>query len=730
MRYELDANGYVKIVVWGCETGNCAEYTGTVPSGYSNLTEWSEKAIINAYYINEQGNLTLDSERLADLEAQIEQDAIDNQPILHKDLYGTNNVLADQYYRITASGNVIEAENVKKINPEVMITNVNSPKIDIVAQGKQMLKNDAKSYSGKNLLNMDMFTDNVVPSINGGQNVNAPGNTATSYIEIDNSLPLVLSMPQTIKTKYTFYYDENYNFIGYKGNSTQTYLEISKTEYYQNAKYIRVRVDGSLKTTMPQIQLEYSETVTEYEPYFKITKDIDGSITLNGRVEGKNLIDWSKPSSTIGTFENDVITVTTTGAWKSRTYDILDVVKKNPGKRIYFSCESFTMTSAGHVQINWTQSGTVKYNGLMSYTGSRNSLLIPEDTSEITKATLCIYSNNSSDTTTEYTTIITKPMLYFDTALNTPEYEPYGNPIEYNICGDSNSTSSIFALKKDEDYYLNLEDLECSMKYYDGTSTNIVYEGIDGIINLSENKEVTQVTLKIPTGVTFDNKVIYPMLNYGSEAYEYEEYKAKKISFDISEYIGSEALYPAEDLYPADNLYPLGTSIDYIHIADGKIFISVDGVVKYLNKGNVNLYDGYNLIYTMQDTIVNIDYCINNLRLEGTVTKNNNFKVLEDGSIEAHNGKFSGTIEAHNGTIGGWVLDWDGFTNGNYYIKNNGYSNIYVISDIFICQMIINGTLPTPTTDNDLFRHYDINNDGVIDLKDMVLIQSMILGKR
>ena len=133
----------------------------------------------------------------------------------------------------------------------------------------------------------------------------------------------------------------------------------------------------------------------------------------------------------------------------------------------------------------------------------------------------------------------------------------------------------------------------------------------------------------------------------------------------------------------------------------------------------------------MQDSKVNIDYCINNLKLEGTVTKNNNFKVLEDGSIEAHNGKFSGTIEAHNGTIGGWELDWDGFTNGNYYINNNGYSNVYVTADIYIIQLMILGVLQIPPSeDNDLFRHYDINNDGVIDLKDMVLIQSMILGKR
>ena len=50
MRYELDENGYVLNAFWGCYSENSQEYTGTIPSGYSNLKEWSEKAIINAYF--------------------------------------------------------------------------------------------------------------------------------------------------------------------------------------------------------------------------------------------------------------------------------------------------------------------------------------------------------------------------------------------------------------------------------------------------------------------------------------------------------------------------------------------------------------------------------------------------------------------------------------------------------------------------------------------------------
>lgn len=45
-----------------------------------------------------------------------------------------------------------------------------------------------------------------------------------------------------------------------------------------------------------------------------------------------------------------------------------------------------------------------------------------------------------------------------------------------------------------------------------------------------------------------------------------------------------------------------------------------------------------------------------NIHLEGLVTANENFKILEDGSIEAKNGKFTGEIESYKGTIGGFTI--------------------------------------------------------------------------
>lgn len=48
------------------------------------------------------------------------------------------------------------------------------------------------------------------------------------------------------------------------------------------------------------------------------------------------------------------------------------------------------------------------------------------------------------------------------------------------------------------------------------------------------------------------------------------------------------------------------------------------------------------------------------IKFEGLVTANDNFKILEDGSIEANNGMFTGTINSNNGTIGGLHVSEDG----------------------------------------------------------------------
>lgn len=234
--------------------------------------------------------------------------------------------------------------------------------------------------------------------------------------------------------------------------------------------------------------------------------------------------------------------------------------------------------------------------------------------------------------------------------------------IEYNIGGTNTNISPILVFKKDLSYYLSSNNYQIKMYNFDGTNREEVYSGNGGIITFTdEDKPITQIVLYIPKGTKINNVTIYPQLEYGTTGSEYETYQSNSILFDFSEYI-EEGIFPSDDLFPSDELFPAGTTIEYIYIENGKLIIKVNEDEIEYEIDKIHLFDGYNIIYTIQDTNIEITYCINNLKLEGTITKNNNFKVLEDGSIEAHNGYFSGAINSESANITGGDITLKGTT--------------------------------------------------------------------
>lgn len=87
-------------------------------------------------------------------------------------------------------------------------------------------------------------------------------------------------------------------------------------------------------------------------------------------------------------------------------------------------------------------------------------------------------------------------------------------------------------------------------------------------------------------------------------------------------------------------IQPDGSGI-YIKDANGKLALIGVGVEETDADGNVR-------------TVIKLT--ADNIKLEGLVTANGNFKILEDGSIEAVNGKFKGEINSDTGTIGGFTI--------------------------------------------------------------------------
>lgn len=255
--------------------------------------------------------------------------------------------------------------------------------------------------------------------------------------------------------------------------------------------------------------------------------------------------------------------------------------------------------------------------------------------------------------------------------------------IEYTIAGSDANEEVLFVMKKGKNYYLNLGGLACEMRHTSGELTKQKYAGSSGLINLSESIEVTQVLIKIPKGSTVANS-FYPQLEVGNTFTTYEKYKKKSIVIDFSEYVAPRGLYPSDALYPHWYMFPneltyfTDTTVEYILLENGVIYASVNGIKQAISGGSVGLFNGYDTIYATQDTTLEIEYSTNVYDIDslefmqGKETPSKRFRVAEDGSIEAHNGYFSGRVEADSGSFKGRVEADSGYFKGKVE-ANEGY---------------------------------------------------------
>jgi hypothetical protein len=116
----------------------------------------------------------------------------------------------------------------------------------------------------------------------------------------------------------------------------------------------------------------------------------------------------------------------------------------------------------------------------------------------------------------------------------------------------------------------------------------------------------------------------------------------------------------------------------------------------------------------------------NKIALEGYTTINKGFSVDLEGNMTAKNGNFEGNVNTNSGNIGGWKIDENGLNNNDIFVNKNGYSNIYTVSDIFIIRMIMSGEW---TPNEQVLKHYDLNNDGVVDVSDLAILTAWVMGK-
>lgn len=159
--------------------------------------------------------------------------------------------------------------------------------------------------------------------------------------------------------------------------------------------------------------------------------------------EGYNLIDFNNPTSlsyyTSKTFEKDTLTISCTGGtWQYARYDIMNIFEKYAGQTMSFQVESYSSSNSeanSTVQLAYND-GKNNYIQLLS----SNTFTIPSDISNITKAEIGIYANNTGNALSNTFTVV-KPMLVLGTAKKT--YEQYGvmpsldYPSEIEAVGDN-----------------------------------------------------------------------------------------------------------------------------------------------------------------------------------------------------------------------------------------------------------------------------------------------------
>lgn len=273
MRYDLDDEGYIFQVYFGCSSGSCIGYSGSVPDGYDNLEEWYESnySTINAWKIVE-GNLFYDSVRASRLEKQYNQEEYENAHVTNKELYkymaGATKQFANSYKLVESlqnkmpkldNSNTFPIEKIT-INPNELISGY----LDLVVTNKNLLINEALNQTINGLtfeVNEDRsITINGTAETDTEYNVCGTGTNTSAFFVFKRDVNYYLSsndyqikMYNFDGTDRTLIYSGNGGIISFTDDNklvTQTVLTIPSGTELNNI------------TIYPQLEL--GNAATEY----------------------------------------------------------------------------------------------------------------------------------------------------------------------------------------------------------------------------------------------------------------------------------------------------------------------------------------------------------------------------------------------------------------------------------------------------------------------------------
>ena len=177
--------------------------------------------------------------------------------------------------------------------------------------------------------------------------------------------------------------------------------------------------------------------------------------------------------------------------------------------------------------------------------------------------------------------------------------------IEFTLDGSVNNTKMLFLIKENKDYVISglNDDIILNLYSFDGTDKTLVYSGPNANLYLTESNIITEVTLNIASGKTFDDITIAPQIERSDVKSEYEMHLENKIIVSPSEQIVIEDelySYNPTTIIMVDK--DMAISVDYfkykslntlssgIEVLDERITASVSSVTTLIN----NEIDGVN----------------------------------------------------------------------------------------------------------------------------------------
>ncbi len=153
MRYDLDDDGYILNIYFGCSSGTCKGYTGTIPDGYDSIEDWATNANIRAYRVVED-NLVFDAARCSQIENKCAKEAEENRLVRYKEIKNITSIYKQDLYEMYKTSESEEAQLVELTDAnrfeaiKIHIKNISKTitgKLVIKSSNANMLPNEATS---------------------------------------------------------------------------------------------------------------------------------------------------------------------------------------------------------------------------------------------------------------------------------------------------------------------------------------------------------------------------------------------------------------------------------------------------------------------------------------------------------------------------------------------------------------------------------------------------------